>query len=261
MRLSTIEVPTTAATPNLRSASGFRSEQLAESRNATWQVRGFVFEAANVLYDDTAWRRWLYRLLTGMGLHTQYAGLFRVWDDEYLCPVRRGERGFDDAFRMFLRAVGLSNAQIQEVEASAYPRRASLEAGVRPLPGVSPTLERLCSAGAQLAVLSDCTLSADDLALRLAGMGLGESIQHCRSSIELHATKPSPTCYASILDDMALAPQEVAFVGYRRAELFGAAASGLHTVAFNWDADAEADVYLEHFDGLVERFAKHRRTA
>jgi len=261
MQLSTIEVPTTAVPANLRSVTGFCSQQHPESCDATWQVRGFVFEAANVLYDDTAWRRWLYRLLTGMGLHTQYAGLFRLWDDEYLCPVRRGERGFDDAFRMFLRAVGLSNAQIQEVEASACPRLASFEASVRPLPGVLPTLERLCSSGGQLAVLSDCIQTGDDLAARLASMGLGRSIQHCRSSIDLHATKPSPTCYASILDDMSLAPHEVAFVGYRRAELLGAAASGLHTVAFNWDADAQADVYLQHFEGLIERFEKHRCAA
>ena len=260
MRLSTLEEPTTTA-PKLQPTTQPDSRHHADARDATWQVRGFVFEAANVLYDDTAWRRWLYRLLTGMGLHSQYTGLFRVWDEEYLSDVHRGERSFDDAFHTFLRAVGLSQAQIQEVEVAAIPRRACLEADARPLPGVSPTLERLRSAGAQLAVLSDCTLSADELARRLVGMGLGRSIQHCRSSIELHATKPSPTCYASILDDMALAPHEVAFVGYRRADLCGAAASGLHTVAFNWDADAEADVYLRQFDGLVDRFAKHRCAA
>ena len=260
MRLSTFAEPTKTA-PDLQLDHTKGSGHSAERRDPTWQVRGFVFEAANVLYDDTAWRHWLYRLLTGMGLHTQYSSLFRVWDDEYLSSVRCGEGKFDDAFRTFLKAVGLSQAQIQEVEVAAYPRRKSLEANARPLPGVSPTLERLRAGGAQLAVLSDCTLSTEELSHRLAGMGLGGAIQYCRSSIELHATKPSPSCYASILDDMALAPHEVAFVGYRRTDLRGAAASGLHTVAFNWDNDAEADLYLDHFDRLIDRFAKHRCAA
>ena len=53
-------------------------------------IRGLLFDACNVLYDDTAWRRWLLRLLTRLGLRTEYAPFFRIFDHDYLDAVYRG---------------------------------------------------------------------------------------------------------------------------------------------------------------------------
>jgi HAD superfamily hydrolase (TIGR01509 family) len=261
MRPATLALPTQGMLQIFRPAHDCADRHMPLPAQPTWRVHGFVFEASNVLYDDTAWRRWIFRLLSSMGLHTNYASFFRVWDDEYLPAVHRGERNFDAAFARFLSAVGLNTAQIQEVEIAARPRRDALEQSARPLPGVLPTLERLGASGARLAVLSDSALSSQQLSSKLAQMGLGNLIQHCRSSIDLHATKPSPTCYGAILDDLGLEASDVAFVGHRHDELAGAAACGLRTVAFNWDADAEADCYLENFASLAEQTAQQRRAA
>lgn len=223
----------------------------AQSPPPAWSVRAFVFEGSNVLYDDTTWRRWLFRLLTSMGLHTNYACFFRVWEDEYLSDVRRGEERFEVAFRRLMAAVGLRPAQIQEVEIAAFPRRKQLEHSARPLPGVLATLERLVAAGADVAVLSDCTLSSGELRSKLARIGLDPMVKHCRSSVDLKCTKPSATCYDTILGDLGLEAHDVAFCGHRHDDLAGAAACGMRTAAFNWEPDAEAEWFLPHFKDLI----------
>src|SRR5262249_39660427 len=110
-------------------------------------VQGFLFDMGDVLYDATAWRRWLLQLLSRMGLHAQYRTLFRIWDDEFLADVHRGRREYTEAFQSFLLSIGLSRAQIDEVQAASQARKRDLEAHVRPLPGVRSTIERLAARG------------------------------------------------------------------------------------------------------------------
>jgi hypothetical protein len=50
---------------------------------------------------------------------------------------------------------------------------------------------------------------------------------------------------------MNIAATETAFIGHDTVELCGARKAGLKTVAFNYDADAQADAYLERFDELL----------
>lgn len=261
MRPATLELPSLGM-PVERLLASDRDDQRARSHTTpTWRVRGFIFEASNVLFDDTSWRRWLFRLLSSMGLHTNYASFFRVWDDEYLPAVNRGDEAFAVAFRRFLSAVGLSAAQVEEVEYAAHPQREAHERNARTLPGVSPTLQRLAAAGARLGVLSDCTLSRSQLSTKITRLGLGEMIEHYQSSLELHATKPAATCYESMLDDLDLDAHSVAFVSHRHDDLAGAAACGLRTIAFNWDSDAEADWHLTSFPHLAAQFFDRRRAA
>ena len=69
------------------------------------------------------------------------------------------------------------------------------------------------------------------------------------SSIDLKQCMPAPEIYLSAVHLMNLTPGEVAFVGHDRVELAGAAAVGMATVAFNFDADAEADAHLRAVRG------------
>jgi hypothetical protein len=50
---------------------------------------------------------------------------------------------------------------------------------------------------------------------------------------------------------MGLEPDLIAYVGHDGDELAGAALAGMPTIALNYDHDAIADVYLEHFQQLV----------
>ena len=215
-------------------------------------VRGMLFDMGDVLYDATLWRRWLFQLLGRIGLNAHYRTLYRVWDEEFLDDVHRGRREYSEAFQAFLLSLGLSRGQIDEVQAASLARKRDLERSARPLPGVRDTVERLAARGVKLAVLSDSEQTGDELQTHLARLGLGGRFSPVISSIDLEYTKPSPVCYRAALASMGLHAEEVAFIGHAPAELAGAHAVGLRTVAFNYDAGAAADHYLTRFDELLQ---------
>jgi FMN phosphatase YigB (HAD superfamily) len=191
-------------------------------------VAGLLFDMDDVLHDATAWRRWLMQLLARMGLHSTYACLFRVWDRDFLDDVHRGRRPFCEAFEAFLLAVGLSRPQIDEVKAACQARRR------------------------ELGVLANSESTAEVLGRQLDRYGLEGLFTTVVSSIDLGRTKPDPAAYLTALRNMKLRPEQVAFVGHDTAELDGATAVGMHTVAFNFDRDARADVYLARFEELLD---------
>jgi len=215
-------------------------------------VSGLLLDTCDVLYDATVWRRWLLQLLGRLGLHTNYHTFFRVWDHEFLADVHRGRREFRDALKAFLLSVGLSRAQIDEVEAACQARRRECEATARPLPGVKATLAKLRGAGVVLGAVGDSEHPAAALAERLERLGLDGLFTVVVSSIDLERTKPEPVCYLTALDAMKLRADEVAFVGHNSEELAGAAQVGMRTIAFNYDKNAEADVFLARFSDLLE---------
>jgi len=224
-------------------------------------VRGVVFDICNVLYDDTVWRRWVLKVLGRLGLHTNYRSFFRVWDRDYLAEVHRGQSTFHDAFRTFLAAAGLSAGQIEEVEAACQTRRRELQRTARPLPGVRSTLAGLHRRGLALAAVANSEHPAPVLEEQLRRFDVAEVFTAVISSIELRRVMPEPDCYLAALRAVGLSAGEVAFVGHDTAVLAGATAVGMPTVAFNYDCDARADVYLGRFDELLDLLAPPRPEA
>ncbi len=216
------------------------------------RVRGLLFDTCNVLYDNTVWRRWVLQLLTHVGLHTNYRPFFRIWDRDFLDDVHCGRRTFREAFESFLRSVGLSPAQIDEVEAASDARRRHIEDDIRPLPGVRSTLARLYRSGVVLGAIGNSEHPASVQRQWLGRFGLDELFVTVLSSTDLRLTMPDAVCYRTALKAMNLSAEEVAFVGHDAAELAGAAEVGLATVAFNYDPDAQADAFLARFDELIE---------
>ena len=215
-------------------------------------VRGVLLDTCNVLYDDTVWRRWVLQLLTHLGLHTNYHCFFYVWDRDYLDDVHRGRCGFCEAFEAFLRAAGLSRGQIEEVEAACQARRRLLETETRPLPGVRSTLARLHRFGMVLGAIANSDCPARQLRQRLGRFGLGEPFAAVVSSIDLGRTMPEEVVYRAALEAMGLPAGQVAFVGHDPAQLDGAAALGMPTIAFNFDPGARAGAYLVRFQDLAD---------
>lgn len=216
------------------------------------KIRGVLFDVGNVLYDDTVWRRWVLKLLSRLGLHTNYCCFFRIWDRDYLGDVHRGRREFREAFEAFLLSAGLSRSQIEEVEAACRARRHQLEADARPLPGVKTTLERLHRSELALGALSNSEHPAPVLRRQIEQFAVQRLFATVVSSIDLKRTMPDPAVYLTAVKALELPAEEVAFVGHDAAELAGAAAVGMPTIAFNFDADARADVYLSRFEELLE---------
>jgi HAD superfamily hydrolase (TIGR01509 family) len=224
-------------------------------------VRGLLFDAGDVLYDATAWRRWLLQLLRRIGLYTNYRSFFHIWDHDFMADVYRGRRQFNEAFQAFLLSAGLSRAQIDEIEAACKARRKQWEATARPLPGVKSTLARLQAARIAMGVVCDSEHPAAVLRERLERFGLGSYFPTVISSIDLGHIKPEPICYETALCEMNLDASEAAFVGHDTQELAGAKRVGLQTIAFNFDQDAQADVFIARFEELVDLVANHPRYA
>lgn len=219
-------------------------------------LSGLLFDMGDVLYDATVWRRWLKQLLRRFDLHLDYHTLFQSWDRRYLRDVHRGERPLCDAFRDFLGSVGLTKPQIDEIELACRARRTQLEREARPLPGVRATIGSLHESGLKLGVLSDSQYSGRELEEQLQSFGLGGFFSTVVSSRDLGQTKPEPACYLRALKQMGVAVRESAFVGHDAEELAGAKAVGMRTIAFNFDYQAVADVYLARFDELIKEVVK-----
>jgi HAD superfamily hydrolase (TIGR01509 family) len=227
----------------------------------TRPVRGLLFDAGDVLYDATIWRRWLLQLLRRIGLYTNYLSFYHLLDHDFMADVYRGRRPFAEAFQAFLLSAGLSRAQIDEVEAACKARRNQWEATARPLPGVKSTLARLQAAGIAMGVVCNSEYPATVLRERFNRFGIGGFFPAIVSSIDLGHIKPEAVCYLSALGAMNLDAAEVAFVGHDTAELDGARRVGMQTIAFNFDRDAQADVFIARFEELVELVVNQPRYA
>jgi len=208
------------------------------------RVRGVLFDMCNIFYDDTEWRRWLLRLLTQLGLQTNYHSFFHVWDRDYLDQVCQGRTSFREAFQSFLFSAGMSRGQIEEVQAACRTHRRMIDVSLRPLPGVTSTVARLVESGLVLGAICNSEHPAQGLRDRLQRFSMVRWFSAVVSSVDLGRTMPDPECYRTATRHMKLPAEEVAFVGHDTAELAGAANLGMATIAFNFDADARADVYV-----------------
>ncbi len=212
-------------------------------------VRGVLFETDNVLYDATAWRRWLLSLLGRMGVKTHYDIFFGVWEAEFLIDVHRGACNHDAALRSYLRAVGLSSGQLDEVIAASAARRRELDASVVPQPGVRRTIASLH--GLRLGVLSNTEETALLHRRRLARLGLADHFDVVLTSADLRCAMPERACFRAALDAMRLDAPQVAFVGHSIQSLTGAAAQGMPTVSVVEHPGLTVDFRLDRLDQLM----------
>jgi FMN phosphatase YigB (HAD superfamily) len=83
-------------------------------------------------------------------------------------------------------------------------------------------------------------------------LGIAAYFQAVVSLHDLGMRPTDPQAYRAAATAMELEVSEMAFMGHDAAELAGAAAAGMRTIAFNHDAAAEADVYLDRFGQLIQ---------
>jgi FMN phosphatase YigB (HAD superfamily) len=119
--------------------------------------------------------------------------------------------------------------------------------------GVPETLHRLKAAGLRLGVVTN---TFDSTAAKLgwfARVGIDKLWDSFANSCEVKVNKPDARIYLAALEPLNLAPGEAAFVGHAAAELAGAKALGMTTIAFNRDdKTVEADHIISRFSELPE---------
>jgi phosphoglycolate phosphatase-like HAD superfamily hydrolase len=213
-------------------------------------IQGILFDADNVLYDTTAWWRWLVQLLRHFRLRIDGRDVPTIWRQEFLDEVHRGCRDWGDAFHAMLLAIGLSPAEAEEVEAACQARRRQLETTLRLLPGVKSTLGKLHAAGLRLAVLANAECPGTILWERFDRLGLAGLFSTIVSSVDLERTMPDAVCYFTALRAMDLRPAGVAYVGHDLEGLQGAAAIGMVAVAMGYAPPSGAGVVVNRFEEL-----------
>jgi HAD superfamily hydrolase (TIGR01493 family) len=225
---------------------------LAASAPSSIAVRGVAFDVAGVLYDATLWRRWLLRLVNGLGFQAEYHAFFRRWESDYLALVHCGRREHDEALESFLLASGLSWAQIDEVEAASRTQREQLEFDVRALPGAAKTICRLAGSGLSLLAWVDAPYPAARAVELLERLGVARHFQAALTSCDLGIVQPAPECYRSMVERLRLPAHELAFVSQDAAHLAGAKTAGLRTVAVNSECPMAAESSLTRIEDLCD---------
>lgn len=208
-------------------------------------VACLIFEADNVLFDATLWRRWLHQLLGRFRVQADFDGFFERWKRGYLEDVHRGRRDFDEALQAFLHSMGVTPAQFDEIEAASTAKRRDLAISTRLLPGVRTALWQLHGAGYRLAVLTNDERSGEQVAAQLERSGLGGLFEAVISSFDLERTVPDPAAFAAAITAVGEPCERIAFVSNCAHSLAGASAVGLRTVSINSGAYAEVDLRLE----------------
>jgi FMN phosphatase YigB (HAD superfamily) len=118
--------------------------------------------------------------------------------------------------------------------------------------GVPETLHRLKAAGLRLGVVTNTYDATRDKLDWFRRAGIDSLWDSFATSCELKMTKPDPRIYQAALDPLKVRPEETAFVGHAAAELEGAKALGLITIAFNRDnATVSADYVIASFAELL----------
>ena len=120
--------------------------------------------------------------------------------------------------------------------------------------GARETLTELKRRGYHLGIITDTYHTRETKLEWLQRNGIDQVWDVFVSSCEEGVRKPHPAIYRAALSQLDLAPSEASFVGHKRSELDGAKAVGLRTVAFNYEAKAEADDFIEQFCELLTLF-------
>lgn len=231
-------------------ANSIKLPQPGRTAESDEPIAALVFEVENVLCDGTTWRRWLLHSLAQLGLYTHYGPFFRIWDQDFLPEAQRGREPFVEVFRRFLQSAGLSRGAVDELIAAGMCQWQKLQQEARPFPCVRSTLANLQQSGIRLAVLTDTPETKLELCQKLVRLGLSELLPEVTTSRDLQAVKPEGSCYQASLDALGLQASQALFVGARSRDLQGAREAGMRTIAFNYEAHAQADAFVDRFVDL-----------
>ena len=225
-------------------------------------IRGWIFQLGGVLYDGTAWRRWLLGHLKKRGLHTHYRLFFRHWDLEYIPRIECGELSFQDAIENVLVRAGMPVAHIHEITPALRSKRKSLLAQERPLAGVANLLNALQAAGHRLALWSVEPCDQESIYEKATRLGLEHFFDFIAQADNAGHGHVPDRLLASTLQALRVAHPQIAFVGNTPEYLRLARMVGLQTVGVGTESIEQTDWQLQGVVQLQELLqAPQRRMA
>jgi putative hydrolase of the HAD superfamily len=224
-----------------------RNENLATNKVPEGEIKAFIFDAGDILYFRPERGRLFAEFLTSLEIDP---AINHEEEREALAfQAYRGLLSQDEYREQILRVFGVSHPD--DIEQGKKVLQAD-EDNVCFFEGVSETLLHLKSQGYLLGIVTDTANSISTKLHWFEKGGFGQVWDSIISSIEFGTRKPDAILYQAVLRQLNLPADRAVFVGHKSSELAGARAVGMHTVAFNFDADAKADITIEHFSELAK---------
>ena len=210
------------------------------------EIRAFVFDAGDILYFRPERRRLFTEFLTSLEIDP---AINHEEEREALAfQAYRGLLSQDEYREQILRVYGVSHPD--DIEQGKKVLQAD-EDNVCFFEGVADTLHQLKAQGYLLGIVTDTANTISSKLHWFEKGGFGQVWDSIISSMEFGTRKPDAILYQAVLRQLNLTADQAVFVGHKSSELAGAQAVGMHTVAFNFDADAKADITIEHFSELA----------
>jgi putative hydrolase of the HAD superfamily len=210
------------------------------------KVRAILFDAGDILYYRPQRGQCFKAFLQEMHIEAPEG---RVIDKESLTQeAYQGKIDQDQYQEAILHMYGITEPELLQRGKRALKDD---ENNVEFFEGVQETLVALKEMGYLLGIVTD---TANPIHAKLNWFergGFGHVWDSIISSRELGMRKPDPRIYAAALEQLGVQADQAVFVGHRAVELEGARNAGLQTIAFNYDADAQADYFMERFADLL----------
>jgi putative hydrolase of the HAD superfamily len=214
--------------------------------HSTDNVRAVLFDADGILYYRENKEREYQKIFTEFGL--QQREIPEDTKEHYRRMASVGMITFKEYKQKVLQAIGITDpdhlargVQIAEEESD----------DVHYFEGARQTLDQLKSRNLYLGIVTDTAHPLHEKIDKLERGGLGDLWDAIIASREVGVQKPDPQIFQLALNQLGIQPHQALFVGHKASELDGAREVGLKTVAFNYDRDAKADFYIEHFSELL----------
>lgn len=213
-------------------------------------LRGLIFDMGDVLFDATAWRRWLAADLARITPGVTYEAVVARWED-LLRDVYAGRAEYWMKFDELLHSFGVPALERAKLTHAAREMAVAVKQNRSLFDGVEATLRSLKSRGRRLAVLTDTEAGEELVRGMLATLGIEDCFDAIVTSCDIGFPKPAPEAYHAAVSALDLEARVCGFVGHDDEELAGARAAGLTAIAFNAAPPVSHDVWLESFQDLL----------
>lgn len=210
---------------------------------------GIIFDAGDILYDASVWRRWLAGQLQALGAEISYEQLVETWES-LLVDVYCGRADYWSRFHELLEGFDIGGVQADELTAAARVKGQEVQIGRKPFDGVPETLEKLKATGVKLAVLSDTESGQEKVRATLRQLGIESFFDAVVTSRDIGHVKPSVAAFEAAMEAIDVRVERCAFVGHDVDELDGARHAKLFAVAYNHHPGVDGDVCIEDFRDL-----------
>ena len=226
--------------------AALKDDENVRPNHTRGNIKAIFFDAGDILYYRPERDKHLKEFLSNRKVNPApdfESERKRIKDLAFSGQMRR-----HDYYRELIQLYGLTDPQDIDDGMRAISRD---DATVAIFEGVPDTINALKAKGFLLGIITDTAMPFTRKLDWFEEHGFGRVWDVVISSKEMGVRKPAPSMYEEALNQTCLKPAQAIFVGHKTHELAGAHAVGMKTIAFNYDPDAQADVYIDNFRDLL----------